>query len=228
MRPRVILALGAGTAVVVVAVIGLGGYYRREVVRRKDSDALARLDTYCTRVRQALEIDADDLESGGLPRQQAATALLDEKHALHSPDDVQLCAPVVPENFRLTECWVTENYACLAHDVRRALAMIATRTNGGDPTALQRLHERCSIVAQSVSRIARDLDNEEPAARKVARDKSLRELSYPSKAEIDLCVGEEPDLGEYDRCFVNENYACLARLERRVEAALYIPGNDPR
>lgn len=125
--------------------------------------------------------------------------------------------------------WATIIFAVLASAASTSLAVRAvgttTPTNIGPQRAiaLRKLHAFCYEVKATVDGTAHDMESLDPAKQKRALNRTYSDWELYSDHEIQLCLGSKPDLVELAKCRYDENYPCLARLERRVARALYVP-----
>ena len=116
MKPGMI---GALLFVALCIGAGVGATLQRTLRPAVDN---TKLRDYCTSVHAGLLIDAVDLESGDPKRQEAASDRFLQPRTFHSWDEVQLCRKGPVDLRTHDDCYVGQNFACLARLARAAVA----------------------------------------------------------------------------------------------------------
>jgi hypothetical protein len=124
---------------------------------------------------------------------------------------------------------LASSVACLVCVLAAVLVTRAVvRTRGDVSDELHKLREYCGSVRGAMWTDVHDFESDDPKLRLEAADRFYNFVTHHSVVEIDLCAPIPPDLHERDTCWLNNDYACLARLARLAMDSIPVRrGDDP-
>lgn len=80
--------------------------------------------------------------------------------------------------------------------------------------AAERLHKYCGLVRTAMDVDITLLQSNDQKEQELAASQFANLAAHQSVDEINLCSSIPPKLDERDTCYLNHDYACLARLAR--------------